>query len=66
MKEHIMTLEEISAAIETGRALIAVNTETGEESVPCEVVGDLIKTNRYYIAYCYIEDGVFKIYPVSR
>ena len=65
MKEYIMTLEEIQAAIECGRALIAVYTKTGEKSTPCEVVGDLIRTDRYYIAYCYIEDGVFEIYPVS-
>ena len=66
MENKIMTLEEISSCIEQGRALIAVCPETGKKSTPCEVVGDLIRTDRCYIAYCSIQDGTFTIYPVSR
>lgn len=66
MENKIMTLDEISSCIEQDRALIAVCSKTGKKSTPCEVVGDLIRTELYYIPYCYIEDGVFEIYPVSR
>lgn len=66
MKERIMTLEEIYNAIERGQALIAVCPETGKKSTPCEVVEDLVYTDKNCIPYSDILEGVFKIYPVSR
>ena len=65
MKERVMTLEEIRASIEAGRALIAVCPETGCKSTPLKVDGDLIYTDKNCIPYSDILEGVFKIYPVS-
>ena len=65
MKERIMTLEEIRAAIEQGRALIAVCPETGKKSTPLKVDGDLVYTSKCCIPYSDVLDGVFSIYPVS-
>ena len=51
MENRIMTLEEIYNAIEQGRALIAVCPETGKKSTPCEVVEDLVYTDKNCIPY---------------
>ena len=69
MENKIMTLEEIRAAIEQGRALIAVLCKPGYKkfkSTPIEIDGDLIYTTRCCIPYSDVVEGVFKIYPVSR
>ena len=66
MENKVMTLEEIQAAIEHGRALIAVCPETGKKSTPVYIDSDLIHTDKCCIPYSDILGGVFRVYPVSR